>query len=68
MEGDQDVKFVFGSTTLRDRFVEIPLPKKEKGSLQFKIDLKNKLITGDINQVIDMNMRAIKWFGFDASM
>ena len=60
----QGVRFVFGSSTLRERLVEIPLPDEREGPFRFKINLKNKLITGDTHQAIDINMRTIKWFGF----
>jgi len=60
----EGVKFVFGSSEIRERLVEVPLPLTKKDSLQFKIDLENKSITGDIEQDIDANIRTVKWFGF----
>tara|TARA_Y100000593_G_scaffold95087_1_gene199423 strand:- start:31281 stop:33818 length:2538 start_codon:yes stop_codon:yes gene_type:complete len=57
-----EVKFIFGASTQRETFIEIPL-LHDKTEFNIKINLKNKIITGDVHQSITKNIRSIQWAG-----
>ena len=66
IEEGHNVYFVFGSTAQKENLIKIKISSGENG---IKINLKKKIITGhwgknQINQIIEKNIRSIKFFGF----